>query len=221
MYLQKTQFQNKSITSLVKQAIDNNELQPPKDRPYLAARAHFKMIDGVMQYTGDAHKDKYSEVARRLDRAIKLHGPRVKVFTQFSLSTDLLDNIISQLPEYITSLNPEIAVQVINGGKACTPHRDHSKQCSMYYLYTEPDVRTVWWEKTMDFEEFDDLKYGDPDKLLKVHDEIIESGFWYVFNNSEFHSIHLLENKVIDRVALLIEFSNITATDLCNLINND
>lgn len=219
-YLRKINFQNQTITSLVKSAIDTNSLCPPTSRPYLESRKQFKMQDGKMQYTGDQQDKKFSEIARRLDRAIQLHGTRVKSFVQYSLTLDLEQTIINELPLELSKLNPNIAVQVITGGMACTPHKDHSKNSSMFYLYTEPDVKTVWWDKKTDFEEFDDFKYGDPDELYAVHEEVIETGSWYIFNNNEFHSIHLLENKIINRIALLFEF-NIFAEDLYKLFNNE
>lgn len=219
MYLVKTKFKNENITLSVKNAIDNKDLLPPKDRPHLESRTHFKMNDeGVMKYTGDDNVEKFSQIASRLDKAIKLHGPRVKSFVQYSLPPDLEQFVIDNLPIRLSILNPKIAVQVINGGQACTPHKDHSKQCSMFYLFSEPNVKTVWWEKTDDFEEFDDFRYGDPDKLQIVHDEIIEQNSWYVFNNSKFHSIHLISGTLINRISLLIEF-DIDAEELYKLIN--
>jgi hypothetical protein len=221
IYLKKTNFQNKSVTALVGNLIKNKDLLPPKDRQHLESRSNFKQnADGVIEYTGELQKEKFAEIARRLDRALKLHGARVNMFTQYSLKPDIENFIISELPKALSELNPKIAVQVIRGGNACSPHKDHSKKCSMFYLYTEPDVKTIWWEKNGDFEEFEDFRYADPDKLKIVHDEIIKPGQWYVFNNDSYHSIHLLEDKTINRITLLIEFE-ITAEELYELINNE
>ena len=218
-YLRKIHFQNQNITSVVKAAIDKRDLLPPNNRPYLESRKQFKITNDTMQYTGEIHNEKVSEVARRLDRAVKLHGPRITTFVQYSVKPELKKIVYDCLPANLSKLTPTIAVQFIYGGQACTPHRDHSKKSSMFYLYTEPDVKTVWWEKISDFEEFDDFKYGDPDKLKLAHEEVIETGHWYVFNNEEFHSIHLLEGKLINRISLLLEF-DVTATELIDIIKN-
>lgn len=221
IYLKKTNFQNKSVTDLVGKLIKNKDLLPPTDREHLESRLNFKQnSDGVIVYTGELEKEKFNEIARRLDRALKLHGPRVNMFTQYSLKPDIENYIISELPKTLSELNPKFAVQVIRGGNACSPHKDHSKKCSMFYLYTESDVKTIWWEKTGDFEEFEDFRYADPDQLTIAHDEIIEPGHWYVFNNDSYHSIHLLEDKKINRITLLIEF-DITAEELYKLLNNE
>lgn len=221
MYLLDINFQNHTIVNLVKDALKSKEIYPPRNRPHLEARAQFKHDEhGNMIFATDQMKDKFLEISRRLGRATALHGPRVNSFTQYSLSAELEKNIIDELPNKLSSLGPDIAVQVIKGGKACTPHKDHSKQCSMFYLLTESDVKTTWWQPTSEFEEFQDCRYADPDKIEPVLTEVIEKEKWYIFNNDEYHSIHALGDKDIYRIALLIEF-NIPAAELYKLLNND
>ena len=224
MYLEKINFQNQIIESLVREAIAANDIHPPKERPHLESRLLFKKnSSGDVKYTGDVNDQgyaKFTEIARRFARAKELHGLRVQSFVQYSLSDELEKTIINELPEYLTALDPKISVQITVGGRALTPHKDHSRECSMFYLYSEPDVKTTWWEKSSDFEEFADLRYADPDKITPVKTEIIEKDRWYLFNNNEYHSIHALEDKDIHRVTLLLEF-NVPMVDLYNLLNND
>jgi hypothetical protein len=206
-YISKINFHNDLITSLAKNEIDNNNLQLPTP----AERSH---LENRLKY-------KHNEITRRFERTVALHGSRIKTFVQYSLVHDIKRKIIDELPIHISVLNPQVAVQVITGGQTCTPHKDHSRTCSMFYLYTEPNVKTSWWTKTENFEEFDDYRYGDPDKLKEAHSEIIEPHHWYVFNNSEFHSIHRISNNEINRICLIIEFTDIPASELYKLFNND
>lgn len=218
MYIKKIDFENSDIVSLVKEAVNNKFLRIPEERPYLQSRANIKKEQGTFESIME--ENKIIEIRRRIDRATQLHGKKVNSFNQYLLTTETENLIISKLPDQLITHHPKIAVQIIRGGQSCTPHKDHSKKSSMFYLLTEPDVITKWWEKSEPFEEFNDLRYGDPDKLKLAHSEIIEQGKWYLFNNDEYHSIHAIENRIIHRTCILIEF-DISIVDLYKLICND
>lgn len=217
VYLKKINFENPQIISLVKDVILQDRLEPPRNRPHLEARA--KLPINPMKADTSLDTEKTIELKRRFKRAKELHGDRVKSFTQYALPEDIETFIISLLPEKILRLDPTLSVQIVEGGKALSPHKDHSRMSSMFYLLSTPDVETIWWEKSEEFEEFDDLKYADPDKITPVFREVIDKDMWYIFNNDRYHSIHRMGGDE-NRVSFHIEF-NVSAEELESVMGDD
>lgn len=214
IYIIKTNFSNGTIVNLAKECIDKNNLIKNDNRLHLKNRASLR--NSTVDNTEDLQK---KEIVRRIARARELNGPRVSVFDQLKLPDAVEQKILEQLPEQLLRLNPTIAVQIIQGGTSCTPHRDHSRTTSLFYLYTEPNVLTIWWEKIEDFEEYHDLRYADIDKIKEVKREVIDQNSWYIFNNHEYHSIHAINGAKIDRKTLVIEFNDLSADQLNEILN--
>lgn len=159
-----------------------------------------------------------SEIVNRVAKFRKIAGDR-STFGQFKFNKKIEQDLYSLIPDLVKTLKPELIVQTLKGGDAIMPHKDHTRTASLFFLYTPADCKTVWYEKTKEFEEFENLKYGDIDCLTNVHEEIILPNKWYVFENDMYHSVHRLNGCKIDRVCLVLEFNSITAADLYNLLN--
>lgn len=159
-----------------------------------------------------------SEIVNRVAKFRKLAGDR-STFGQLKFVKRIEEQLYQLVPEIVKQYNPELIVQTLKGGDAIMPHKDHTRISSLFFLYTPPDSKTIWYEKTGEFEEFDNLRYGDIDGLTSVHEEVILPNTWYVFENDMYHSVHRLEGCKIDRVCLVLEFKSITATDLYNLLS--
>jgi hypothetical protein len=161
--------------------------------------------------------DMNKEFTRRFNRVIELHGKKAK-FDQCKLSDQLTTELDSLLPTVLRQQQHRYTVQFLYDGNQVTPHKDQLRRCSLFYLFTEPNAETTWWVKKEEFKEYDNLRYGDIDRLEKAHTEIIEQNQWYLFNQEEYHSVQLLPDAPKNRVSVLIEFPDLSADQIYELL---
>ena len=218
-YIGIVNYKNDEITGIAKTCVDKRELIQQKSYHLRTTDSIKKHSEGTTSLTNEVDPEIAAEIRRRFDWVRKTYGKRLEVFNQYSIPDDLDARIHQLLPKEINDLNPQVTVQVCLGGDAIAPHKDHRKSCSMFYLYTQPDVETLWWEKTEEFTEYETLRYADHEKIKVVHREIIQPGTWYVFDNDVYHSFHRLPDKQIKRITLLLEFSNLPAAELYRIAN--
>lgn len=218
-YIGTVEYRNDEITSIAKTCVDKRDLIQQKSYHLRTTDSIKKHSEGTTNLTDEVDPEIASEIRRRFDWVRKTYGKRLEVFNQYSIPDELDAKIHQLLPKEINDLNPQVTIQICLGGDAIAPHKDHRKSCSMFYLYTQPDVETCWWEKTEDFIEYEHLRYADPEKIKVVHREIIQPGKWYVFDNEVYHSFHRLPEKEIKRITLLLEFSGVSASELYEVAN--
>lgn len=136
---------------------------------------------------------------------------------------ELNNRLINELPECLKKLGPIPVIQTINvPGDGLAPHVDHYRSVSLYYLLEgEDDWDTVWYSHPTppDKHKFGNWNWNwgelDSQEALRFR---IKKHKWYVFDNSEFHSVIGLGNHA-KRVAINIEFkNNVTASELYQLI---
>lgn len=218
-YIGTVEYRNDEITSIAKGCVDRRELIQQKSYHLRTTDSIKKHSEGTATLTNEVDTEIAIEIRRRFDWVRKTYGKRLEVFNQYDIPEDKDAKIHSLLPKEIEELNPQVTIQICLGGDAIAPHKDHRKSCSMFYLYTSPDVETRWWEKTQDFIEYEHLRYADPEKIEVVHTEIIQPGKWYIFDNDVYHSFHRLPDTEIKRVTLLLEFCGVSAHDLFEIVN--
>jgi hypothetical protein len=141
-------------------------------------------------------------------------------FREQELPTELQEKIKSFLPRELKELDPHVVVQSkfeTNG--IIAPHRDHYRSACLFYLLQGNQEKTVWWEKNDDFEEYSFFRFADVTKIVQAHTEVLQEGSWYVFDNLAWHSVHPT-GPIGRRTAVCIEFKNISAAQLYQIISN-
>ena len=161
--------------------------------------------------------DMNKEFTHRFNRVIELHGKKAK-FDQCKISDELAGQLDSLLPDSLRQQQHRYTVQFLYDGNQVTPHKDQLRRCSLFYLFTEPNAETTWWIKKEQFKEYDNLRYGDIDKLELAHTETIQKGQWYLFNQEEYHSVQLFPDAPKNRVSVLIEFAELSADQVYGLL---
>lgn len=166
-------------------------------------------------------KDLAREFAKRLKDADDLHGKKTRLLG-FDLPKDVIAKVISLLPQELQDQNPEVCIQEISNGDHVTPHRDHTRRSTLFYIFTEPDMDTRWWSIAEPFEEYSFFRYPDVYKIKETFRGVIQKNQWYVFDNAGIHSAHRLPNKTpaeVNRIQLLIQFHNLGPDELLEIVN--
>jgi len=161
------------------------------------------------------------KMAERLDVADPIWRNRITEFREMDLTGPIADKIIKCLPVELQALNPKVCLQTKGaGGYVTPPHRDHHRSCTLWCLLQGNDEQTVWWEKCTDFKEYDFWRFADPRCIKEVKRATLTKGTWYLFDNSSYHSVDTINEPVLDRTTLCIEFTNISAKTLFNKLLN-
>lgn len=139
-------------------------------------------------------------------------------FREQPIPADLKAQVVANLPKELQDLNPRVVIQSTAGKNGIlAPHIDHYRNTSLFYLVKGNQEETMWWEKSEDFEEFEYFRFADVTKIRKLRSEIIQERQWYVFDQDTYHSVHPT-GPVGRRTAICIEFDNISAEELYNIV---
>jgi hypothetical protein len=131
---------------------------------------------------------------------------------QYDLSQGFEQKLRKMLPEYIRNNYVRFTYQKILKGNFHHIHRDHDRPATLFYLLSDPIAETHWYEltpfsKKMFEGKQDHYKSIGPSHMHRQYKAIIEPGRWYLFNNSAYHSVHLLPGyDKINRTTFLIDF---------------
>lgn len=163
-------------------------------------------------------RDQAQDFAKRIQRCREIWGTKLE-FKQNDLTADIAESVLENLPASIKNQRIQLTLQVAGpNGDFITPHKDHVRKCSLFYLFTEPDAYTYWWSKKNDFAEYDHFRYANPDDLQLEHTELIEKGQWYLFNQVEYHSVVGIKGQPVNRISFLIEFADLEADQVLELL---
>jgi hypothetical protein len=161
-------------------------------------------------------RDQVLELIRRTKRQTELFGNH-SYFYQYVFDKDVEDEIMSLLPEEITSKKITLTYQHNFKGDMLTPHTDHGRLCSLFYVMTPPDMRTVWYKRTRDFVIYDKIHDINPDDIEPVFETIMDQHVWYLINQAEVHSGHRLPDTKLDRRTFCIEFNDLPYEEVVKL----
>jgi hypothetical protein len=141
-------------------------------------------------------------------------------FQQYWISDSYSNEIVDSLPEYLKILNPKPSLQIASGGNYTMIHSDHDRLSSLFYLYTDSNEITRWYEKLSDFN-ITENRLADPSKVQEVFSAQIQKHHWYCFNHEQYHSVHSANSDTkMSRINFLLEFENLRYSDLLNHIKN-
>jgi hypothetical protein len=178
----------------------------------------------VFKFNGieyQASKEDLLDLQQRLDKNNPNWKTDIAFFIEKPLSLLLQEKIKLALPIELQQLNPVSCIQTKFGrfgeGSSVPPHRDHYRTATLWYLLEGYGETTSWWEPTDYFQEYDFWQIADISKIAQVHSQVLDLEKWYVFDNHTYHSVGHLED-VKKRSSLCIEFDNITAKELYNLV---
>lgn len=140
-------------------------------------------------------------------------------YSRFELPDALKEELINSLPEVLKSYNPTPVLQIIDG-IGMPPHSDFNRKSSLYYLLTDNNCSTMWFESNGSvslhehankhgfFYSIADLNNTELKKTVSL-----EKNTWYVFDNYSFHAIKSNDGPML-RKGLQIEFNKLLAKDL-------
>jgi len=162
-------------------------------------------------------------------RDIKLNGfksleiSKPPLYSRVDMPAQLRADMIDSLPASLKKYNPTPILQVIEG-EGMLPHTDYTRKSSLYYLITPPDCDTMWYESngTVDLHK-NSTKHGflfsiaNIDHVHEAKRVCLASNQWYVFDNHTYHSIKSHNGSIL-RKGLQIEFNNLSANDLYNIL---
>ena len=186
--------------------------------------AEGKFEDTVIEYNGrtyDVSKEALLDLKQRLDNNNPNWAQDTAFFVEKQLNESLQEKILASLHPELQKLKPVACIQTkfarYGPGLGLPPHRDHNRTVTLWFLLEGSGEETIWWETAESFEEYDFWQIADMLKIKQVHRQVLELNKWYVFDHKVYHSVVPLED-VKKRSSLCIEFDNITAEDLYNLV---
>jgi hypothetical protein len=169
---------------------------------------------------------KAPKIKQRWEEAEAHWGLPISKLRQNLMSNELTQAIHNSLPAYLQELAPRICIQTVDSGNTTPPHRDNSRTCSLFYLFSSNNAETVWWNYKPEWAQLKTKVAPDWELGLYPRISLIEPKYrtvlrehtWYVFDTKEIHSVHST-NAAGQRITLCLEFAQIPAKDLYNLIN--
>ncbi len=186
--------------------------------------AENKFEDTVIEYNENIYnvsKEALLDLKNRLDSNNPNWAQDTAFFVEKQLNEDLQKKILNALPAELQNLNPVACIQTkfarYGPGLGLPPHKDHNRSVTLWYLLEGPGEETVWWDSVEPFNEYDFWQIADVSKLKKIHSQVLELNKWYVFDHKVYHSVVPL-NDIKKRSSLCIEFDNIKAEELFNLV---
>lgn len=145
------------------------------------------------------------------------------MYSRVVIPEEMKIEILDNLPVNLKKHNPNPILQVIEG-EGMLPHTDYTRKSSLYYLITEPNCDTIWYESNGTIDLYKNAtKYGflfsiaDVDHIHISKQVCLEKTQWYVFDNYAYHSIKSHNGRVL-RKGLQIEFNDLSANELYNLL---
>ena len=166
----------------------------------------------------------YQEIRNIKQKGFKsLEIPKPPLYSRVIMTEQLRVDMIDSLPTSLKQHNPNPILQVIEG-EGMLPHTDYIRKSSLYYLITDPNCDTMWYESngTVDLHK-NATKYGflfsiaDIDHVNVSKRVCLASNQWYVFDNYTYHSIKSHNGHIL-RKGIQIEFKDLSANDLYNLL---
>jgi hypothetical protein len=164
--------------------------------------------------------DMYREIKTSTLSTVKNFGLTGSTkYSRIELPDELKKEIIDCLPEILKSYNPTPVLQIIDG-IGMPPHSDFNRKSSLYYLLTDNNCSTMWFESNGPISLHEHAnKYGffysiadlNNTKLKKTVS--LDKNTWYVFDNYSFHAIKSNDGPML-RKGLQIEFNELLAKDL-------
>ena len=140
-------------------------------------------------------------------------------YSRIELPYELKKEIIDCLPEIVKGYDPTPVLQIIDG-IGMPPHSDFNRKSSLYYLLTDNNCSTMWFEsngpvslhehanKHGFFYSIADLNNTELKKTVSL-----DKNTWYIFDNHSFHAIKSNDGPML-RKGLQIEFDKLLAKDL-------
>lgn len=158
----------------------------------------------------------------RMQARLDAYDPRwrrtIGQFREMPVAGRLKQAILNELPNGLGDLATDVAVQSRSGpGKRLPPHKDHSRNSTLWLLLSGQGDLTQWHTATSVFETWPYWQFADHKQLALAHEQVLELSQWYVFNNAEYHGVEP-GTSTAPRVTLTIEF-DLTAQELYDRIN--
>lgn len=187
-------------------------------------RSNFKKPDDPVEMTKLIGARKTRELLRRMRQiGQQVEGLTPIQFSQHFFPVDLGDELLSLTPRWISELSPgepSTMLQVSSNGDYLGTHKGHKRRASLFMLLQGSGQETRWYRNKEDFEVIDPLRIPDHDKIEHVVTAVMQPFRWYVFNHFEWHSVHNFAPGSV-RVNMGLDFNNITAEELVNLIKKE
>lgn len=209
---------------LTARKLDYKKLRKQSFRQAFKLIATGKLDSTVIKYNDleyTVSEEDLLDLKQRLDNNNPKWYDDTAFFFEKPLDKNLQEKIISTLAKELQELNPVASIQTKFSrhgvGTGIPPHRDHNRSTTLWYLLEGPGEETVWWEAVSEFKEYEFWQIADLSKIKKVHRQMLELETWYVFDHQVYHSV-VPANDIMKRSSLCIEFNNITAEELFNLV---
>jgi hypothetical protein len=204
--------------------LDYKKLRKQSFRQAFKLIATGKLDNTIIKYNDLEYavsKEDLLDLKQRLDNNNPNWANDTAFFFEKQLDKSLQEKILSTLAIELQRLNPTVTIQTkfarYGVGTGIPPHRDHNRSTTLWYLLEGPGEETVWWETVHEFKEYEFWQIADLSKIKEVHRQVLDLDTWYVFDHKVYHSV-VPEEDIMKRSSLCIEFNNISAQELFNLV---
>lgn len=146
-------------------------------------------------------------------------------YRRCKIDKNKVNNIIDQLPIPLRSVIHEVSLQ-ITYFDGLWPHTDHNRSCSLFCNLTDSNFwYTSWYEAKSNSLQLESKNLGffwpwAPSNAEKKFTTCLEQYQWYTFDNITYHGTECI-HSFKPRRSLVIEFKDISISELNNLISNN
>ena len=185
-------------------------------------RNNFNKVDDPREMIRLIGKIKTRELLRRAQQMRNRCPGELISFSQHFFPEDLGKQLVALAPEWVQNLSPgepSPMLQISSEGNYLGTHKGHKRRVSLFMLLQGGGQETRWHRNTADFEVIDPLRIPDHEKIEHVVTAVMQPYRWYIFNHFEWHSVHNFARGSV-RVSMGLDFNNVTAPELAELVKN-
>lgn len=211
---------------------------------FLKDTKYTKVINAIFSYAvlngpypkGILEDSEIEEVARRIRENVNsfsnLEGreynltdpssPKWTRQTQNLIETSFQQQLLDLLPASLKQHKITFIFQTQDIGHYLMIHKDHERTSGLFYLLTNADAETRFYEPKTDFKVLDQARSASINDVTLEHSQVLEKGHWYAFNHKKFHSVHALDvSKPLNRSSFIIEFVDLPYDELMKILEAD
>jgi hypothetical protein len=203
-----------------------------------------KVINAIFSYavlngpypTGILPDDEIAELTKRIRENVNAfsnlggqeyslasnENPKWTRQTQNLIETSNQQLLLDLLPAQLREHKITFIFQTQDIGHYLMIHKDHERTSGLFYLLTDADAETRFYEPKTDFKIVDKARSASINDVTLEHSQILQKGNWYAFNHKKFHSVHALDvSRPLNRSSFIIEFVDLPYNDLMEILKEE
>ena len=169
-------------------------------------------------------KELFDDLSLRFTKILNYMGGNFSSFCLNKVPNLLEKEVILCLPAVLQEHVDVVTIfEVGTDGVGLKPHRDYRRKCTLWYMFEGEQGHETLWFDTNDKHNDNSLyikSVPDIDHLTEAYRKTLKKNQWYVFDNYLYHGVRSTPQAEVRRV-LTIEFFNLSAADLYNIVTNN